>query len=385
MRESNLAISRSPRRRRDLRVRHLALCVVGGLGCLGAGCDRLMVSDFRGARVLLTISGPSDVLRSPPDEHLELWARDGDKVVRLLSGRASASDATAGCNGDECLNKNGYARSLYALAILPSVDFTQACMIDKQGRLAWADDAQLYPDEEEARQSPADRANRARAVKDRIRVANGILAVVSYGEQAKDDLDGEPCMRCANNMLYACLGVCRLRRNLLLESERTACGKDSACPDGYLCSPDENGAPLCFATPERRKNECDSRDSRTNRHFYAGNPMQLTAPPYGIFAGTVDYASTSQVIGGFQVVSNYQLQDLRELWITQTRARVDAVDVNEVDCRAKPASCRGRVILSGVAGQDERGVYHIDLTSTLPDVAGHASVVTRLDQDPVQF
>lgn len=357
---------------------------------LGAGaCDRLIVNDFRGARIQLTLSGPTQTLRTPPGEHLEVWARDGDKVVRLLSGRASAGTAAEGCTGDQCLNKNGFAKTLHAYALVPAVDFGQACMIDEGGRLVWSNEARLYPEEEERSVTAEARVTRARAVKDRIRIASSILSVVSYGELPKvaAELERQPCARCVNMDTYLCQdGQCRLRKNLLLEYERTPCDKAGMCPNGYACTDDENGVGVCLAVADRRKIECDGRASATSYYFYAGNPLQLTAPRYGNFLGTIDYVSSVQLLGGFQIVANYSLRDLRELWVTQTAARVDTLDINEVDCRSKPDTCRGRVILSGtVVGRSERGVFYLNLTSPVPGVAGSASVLTRLDEDPVQF
>ena len=342
--------------RRSPRAPLLAAVVCATVATGAAGCDRLTVSNVTGARVLLTISGPPEQLRTVDGEHLELWAREADgSILRLLSGRAAGI-----CETDRsCLTKNGYAKTLHGYAMVPAVSLAEPCMIDEQGYLLYEPGARLYVADEEAKLTDADRQKRAEAVLARIRAitdraASPMVAFVSYGDVAgkrpQFDLQDKPCGSCSGHGDYACV-------------------------DG-----------LCKARPEVRKSQC-LEFFRQNPFAYVGNPLQLTAPRNGVFFGTADYTSFQppQVIGGMNLQSAFGLRNLRELWVTQTKARLDALEIQEVDCKAKPDKCRGRVVLQGSVEGDDRGIFHVDLRSPLPGVSGHASVYTRLDTDPVLF
>ena len=99
--------------RRSTRCALATLGLVGG-GFLVGGC----VQDSAGAKILMTIS--SAAKPTPAGEHVELWALDGQSVVRLNQPRGTSAPV-------------GYV-------VEQAVDFTDPCMIDAAGHLLWQPD-----------------------------------------------------------------------------------------------------------------------------------------------------------------------------------------------------------------------------------------------------
>ncbi|MSP61179.1 MAG: hypothetical protein EXR72_12705 [Myxococcales bacterium] len=299
-----------------------ALCTALG----ASACDRLSVTDFAGAKIELTLSGAAPTAAG---QHLELWARDGNQhVIRLLAG--SVRDECGGEGG--CINNFGYHPALSAYAVAPVVDLDDPCMIDDRGNLLWKPEAQPGP-------SDAERQVQAAAVVKHIlqfQDLRGIptLALVSYDDNA---VTARP----------------------KLAADASSSERLGKCIAYWRASP--------FA--------------------YTGSPGQLTAPLHGQLFGLIDFASITppQSLGGIQLITDYFLRDLRELWFTQTGAKVAALDPDVLDCKGNPDTCRGTLFLQGNAGTPARGIYHFNLSSRQPGVGGTASVYTRLDEDAVQF
>jgi hypothetical protein len=122
---------------------------------------------------------------------------------------------------------------------------------------------------------------------------------------------------------------------------------------------------------------------------YSGNPFQLTAPIHGTFLGTLDFVSTTetgQIAGGIQLDTEYSLRDVRELWLTETAARVVDVNPDEIDCQARPTTCRGSILVQGNRQAVGRETVHFELAAPQgAQGSGSATVFTTLGEDPVPF
>ena len=303
------------------------------------GCDHFAASDFSGSRVQLTVSGAGP---TPAGSHLELWARDGaHDIVRLLAGSAPdhCDDGAATCT---------FWPTLSAYTIVGAVDLGDPCMIDDAGNLLWSPAAQPGP-------SDGDKALQAKAVEKRVHELTDLqprplLAMASF-----DDAAAAHPVRAPDRA-----GCDELKPRACIPDDATAATRLSQCLAFWQASP--------FA--------------------YTGNPLQLTRPVHGTLFGMLDFTSLTpaQTLGGIQVVSDFALHDLRELWLTQTTATVAALDADQLDCATSPGTCRGALFLQGDAGSPQNGIFRFDLSSPPPStVTGTASVLTRLDEDPVQF
>jgi hypothetical protein len=272
---------------------------------------------------------------TPAGQHLELWARDGDQdLVRVVAGVGVP-------DGD--IDPQGIApRKQGVYQIRQAVDIADPCMIDGQGHLLWKPDAQAGcgPSPPAGCDDASQRMLQAMSVETRIHELTDLPATPLFALVSYDDAAAAPPM---------------------VAADAAPADRLSACQSYWLDSP--------FA--------------------YDGNPLELTAPLHGILYGMVDFTSIAplptQVVGGIQVITDFALRDLRELWFTQTTATVDALDPDQIDCVAHPDTCRGAILLQGAAGSPDRGLYRFLLASPTPTTSGTAAVYTNLDQDPVQF
>jgi hypothetical protein len=134
--------------------------------------------------------------------------------------------------------------------------------------------------------------------------------------------------------------------------------------------------------------QCHAYWERSPR-AYSGNPFQLTAPIHGTFLGTLDFVSTTdtgQIAGGIQLDTEYSLRDIRELWLTKTAARVVDVNPDEVDCQARPTTCRGSILVQGNRQTVGRETVHFELAAPQgASGSGSATIFTTLGEDPVPF
>jgi hypothetical protein len=308
--------------------RALALLAVS---LLAGACDRFNVVPFAGAKIQLTIAGAH---LTPAGQHLELWARDGDEdIVRVVAGSAQ----------DTQVDPQGIAPTRQGVYIIrQAVDLADPCMIDGAGQLLWQPDAQpgCGPNPPSGCDDATQKMLQAKAVEMRVHEltdlpATPLLALVSY-----DDAAGQPPMVAAG---------------------ASAAERLTACQTWWISSP--------FA--------------------YDGNPLDLTAPVHGTAFGMLDFTAVAplptQVLGGIQVITDFALRDLRELWLTQPQATVMALDPDQIDCAGHPTTCRGPLLLQGPAGANDRGIFRFPLASPDPTVSGTAAVYTALDQDPVMF
>jgi hypothetical protein len=302
-----------------------------GVALLVGACDRFNVVPFAGAKIQLTIAGARV---TPAGQHLELWARDGDEtLVRVVAG--SATDGQVDPQGIAPTRQGVYV-------IRQAVDIADPCMIDGAGHLLWQPDAQpgCGASPPAGCDDASEKMLQAKAVETRIHQltdlpSSPLLALVSY-----DDAAAQPPTVAAT---------------------ASAADRLFACQTWWLSSP--------FA--------------------YDGNPLDLTAPVHGTEFGMLDFTAVAplptQVLGGMQVITDFALHDLRELWFTQPQATVNALDPDQIDCAAHPTTCRGPILLQGPAGTSDRGIFRFPLASPLPTVSGTAAVYTALDQDPVMF
>ena len=318
-----------------------AVLVVGLIA--SAGCDRLSVSPFGGAKIQLTLTGGKP---TPAGEHLELWARDGEHdIVRLLAG--PAADACLGAQ-TPCTNAAGYAPTLSAYVIAAAVDFNDPCMIDGAGNLLWKPGAQVGP-------SDAERTLQAKSVETRIHQLTDLQPIPLYAFTSYDDGAAARPVRA---------------------TDAAACAKLASAP----CIADA-------AVAADRLTACQAF-WRASPFAYTGNPLQLTKPVHGQLFGMLDFVSLApaQSLGGILIITDFALRDLRELWITEATGKVAALDPNAIDCKTTPDTCRGALLVQGDAGTPERGIFRFDLASPPPaTLSGTASVLTRLNEDPVQF
>ncbi len=293
------------------------------------GCDHFQANPFAGSRMQITMSGARP---TPAGQHLELWARDGaNTIVRVLSGSVP----------DNLTAPNGLGPGQVAYTIVPTVEADDPCMIDRNGHLL-TDPAAVRTGETDPQGDAG-----AMAVKTRIdqltKGAAPMLSLVGYDDQTP---------------------------------KRPTIPADAAPADRLA---------MCLAWWGR-----PSFDSPPTSGRYTGDPLQLTSPVNGELFGMLDYQAIApapgQIVGGIQIISDFSLHDLRELWFTQTAATVEMVDPDVVDCAAHADTCRGGVFLQGTAGPSDRGIFRMELSAPGGGPqSGSASVYTRLDEDPVQF
>ena len=338
---------------------------------LAAGCDHFRVEDFHGSKLLMTIGG-SGARPTAPGHHLELWAREGQSdnprdpqsIIRLLASDGGHEADQSPCNpGNYFQDPSRFPQytscpPLLAThscppegyAIVPAVgpfevitDATgthahllDGCVIDEAGNLLWTPEAK-----DPATGSPQG-ALAAAAVQRRIdELTIGgqatLFALVPY-----DDAAAMPHPSAKDPTL-------------------TAEARKCACRDLWNASPAS----------------------------YSGNPIQLTSPVHGALYGVLDYQSTMppQALGGIAFHVDYSLPSARELWLTDTAAEVSHVDPNQLDCHARPDSCRGITLLDGTAASEAgRQAIHFELRSpTGAAITGSAAIETNLDRDPQQF
>lgn len=225
-----------------------------------------------------------------------------------------------------------------AYAIAPVVSFTDPCAIDNQGNLVWTPEAQRdcfgHPCVDDA-----ERQRAAAAIELRMRQLIEFQAPILAFTHWDDAAAGRPAF----------------------DATLPAAVRLTQCRDYWARSPSA----------------------------YSGNPIQLTAPIHGEFLGALDFVSTGetgQLAGGIQFSTDYELRDVRELWLTETAARVEDVDPDQIDCQASPTTCRGRLVVQGNRQVVGRGTVHFELVA--PSGAsggGSATVYTSLAEDPVQF
>ena len=225
-----------------------------------------------------------------------------------------------------------------AYAIAPVVSFTDPCAIDNQGNLIWTPAAQrdcfghLCADD-------AERERAAEAIQLRMRQLVEFQAPLLVFTHWDDGATGRPAF-------------------------------DADLP------------------PAARLAQCRAYWERSPS-AYSGNPIQLTAPIHGDFLGALDFVSTTetgQLAGGIQFSTSYELRDVRELWLTETAARVGDVDPDQVDCQASPATCRGPILVQGNRHTVGRETVHFELAApTGASGGGSATIYTSLADDPVQF
>ena len=320
--------------------------LLGLFAVAAAGCDYFRAYPFSGSYIQLTVSGARPTAAG---HHLELWARDGQSsIIRLL---ATPPDVVLGGNGqtqDSETSPQGLAPGQVAYQIVQAVDGNDPCMIDAQGNLLTSPDA-IRPDETEPQGDLG-----AKSVLQRIdQLTNEgavLFALVGYDDNTPNKPVLDPMATTPAMRLMAC--------------------------NGYWTAQANQAKNLPAASPGAA---------------YTGNPLQLTAPVHGELFGMLNFQAVppapSQILGGIQVVSNFALHDLREIWLTDTAATVSALDPTVTDCTGKgSATCRGDVILQGNAGAPDNGVFRMELTSPSgASVSGSAAVYTRLDEDPVQL
>jgi hypothetical protein len=225
-----------------------------------------------------------------------------------------------------------------AYAIAPVVSFTDPCAIDAQGNLVWTPPAQRdcfgHPCVDDA-----ERQRAAEAIELRMRQLIEFQAPILVFTHWDDAAASRPAF----------------------DETLPAAVRLAQCRDYWNRSP----------------------------RAYSGNPVQLTAPIHGEFLGALDFVSTTetgQLAGGIQFSTDYELRDVRELWLTETAARVVDVDPDQIDCQASPETCRGRIVVQGNRQLVGRGTVHFELAA--PSGAsggGSATVYTSLAEDPVQF
>jgi hypothetical protein len=225
-----------------------------------------------------------------------------------------------------------------AYAIAPVVSFTDPCAIDNQGNLIWTPAAQQdcfgHPCVDDA-----ERQRAAEAIQLRMRQLVEFQAPLLVFTRWDDDAAGRPAF----------------------DRDLPAAARLAQCRAYWDPSPSA----------------------------YSGNPIQLTAPIHGAFLGALDFVSTSetaQLAGGIQFSTDYELRDVRELWLTETPARVTDVDPDQVDCQASPATCRGQILVQGNRQAIGRGTVHFELSAPAgASGGGSATIYTSLADDPVQF
>lgn len=225
-----------------------------------------------------------------------------------------------------------------AYAIAPVVSFTDPCAIDSQGNLIWTPAAQQdcfgHPCADDA-----ERQRAAESIRLRMRQLVEFQAPLLVFTRWDDAAAGRP----------------------VFDENLPAATRLAQCRDYWERSPSA----------------------------YSGNPVQLTAPIHGTFLGALDFVSTTetaQLAGGIQFSTDYELRDVRELWLTETTARVGEVDPDQVDCQASPTTCRGPILVQGNRQMVGRGTVHFELAPPSgASGSGSATIYTSLAEDPVQF
>lgn len=276
---------------------------------LQVGCDAFTVKPFAGAVIELEIFGAT---ASAPGEHLELWARNQfDDVLRLpilYAGKAGPSR--------------------HGLQVRLAVDPRDPCLIDRGGHLLTSSDA--YPRSITVAgviQTPDEQAQQVRNRLAQLngpplgRQASSLLAVVPYYDdrlRPRPDADADPRVPAAQRLAD--------------------------------CTAYWNASPFSFT----------------------GNPAQVTAPLHSIAYGFIGYTTVDPPtsISGIRLDTPVHLKGLRELWLTQESAPLEAVDPQH----------RGPVFLVGSVDGGGRRVLHLTLTSPLPGVSGSAAVLADLDE-----
>jgi hypothetical protein len=341
-----------------IRVSALLLC-----GCALAACDHFQVNDFAGSKIVLSIASGTPTAMG---HHVELWARrsDGD-VARLLFTDPNAPIAATD------INTSGFAAGLSAYVIVQAVDIADACMIDGSGNLLWQPAAQVGCGAKPAAggDDTMQRMLQAASVETRIHQLTDKAATPLYALASWDDDAVHHPARAVDQKSCDALVAAAAARGIAID-----CINDDA-PD---------------AAPHRLS-ACDG----LSRWSYVGNPLDLTAPLHGIAFGMLDFLAVapnpSQVLGGIQIISYYALDNLAELWFSDTDAQVANLDPNVTDCSTGPdggmgqSKCRGTVLLDGRASAPDRGIYRFPLSAPAGGASGSAAVYTQLDQDPVSF
>ena len=206
---------------------------------------------------------------TPSEDHLELWAREGEgNIVRLDAGPG------------------------VAYAIAPVVSFMDPCAIDDQGNLVWTAAAQR-------------------------------------------DCFGHPCVDDGERQRAADAIALRMRQ--LVEFQ----------------------APILAFTHWTMRQPAGPSSTRRSRRPHGWRSVATSGPARR--APTAETPSSSradprrvprcarlrldhrdgQLAGGIQFSNDYELRDVRELWLTETAARVVDVDPDEVDCQASPHDVPG--------------------------------------------
>ena len=342
----------------------LALAVAGAC----AGCDHFRVESFHGSKVLLTLSGARP---TAPGRHVELWAGESrgpgdERFVRLqVSGRRF--DGSPCAKGEVCPDSAyvitqavGYSGSMLG----GDFQLTDGCMIDALGNLQWSPEAQpdLPP--------PACNCQPA-GVMPRSQASEPDLSH-SAGPQ------GEPGVKAVMRRIHQITDGTPSPLLVLASWDDGSAKRRPGVIDDKVANPRDRLQQCCDYW-------CDSPFA------YSGNVFQTTAPVHGSMYGTLEFQSVTpaQLLGGISLSVDYALDDVVQLWLTDTGATIAGLDPQQYDCVGHADTCRGAVLVDGKPSKVEsggRGVRHFDLVSPTPGgPSGTAVVQFRLDEDPQPF